>query len=63
MKHAKIRRLSEDEYQLTLHNDGQPPRTVHRTRAGAILTLHYWGGKGATKLVDEAIDKEIRISL
>ena len=49
---------------LTIHNKGLQPRTVHKTRAGAILTLHYWGAKDATKIVDAAIGgEEQRVAL
>ena len=41
---------------LTVHNAGVRDRLVHRTRAGAILTLSRWGLKNPTKHVDAAID-------
>jgi len=52
-----------DLYELTIHNPGVDPRTVHRTRAGAILTLHYWGVKDATKTVNAATEEPARVQL
>lgn len=55
-RHAIVKAEAKEMIALTIHNKGLQPRTVHKTRAGAILTLHYWGAKDATKIVDAAID-------
>ncbi len=62
MRYATISR-DGDLYELTIHNPGVGLRTVHRTRAGAILTLHYWGVKDATKVVNAATEEPARVQL
>jgi hypothetical protein len=63
-RHAIVKAEAKDMIALTIHNKGLQPRTVHKTRAGAILTLHYWGAKDATKIVDAAIGgEEQRVAL
>jgi hypothetical protein len=54
-RHAMITAEDENRIRLVLYNPGKPTREEYRTRAGAILTLHYWGAKSPTKTVDLAI--------
>lgn len=54
-RHAMITAEDENRIRLVLYNPGKPTREEYRTRAGAILTLHFWGAKSPTKTVDLAI--------
>jgi hypothetical protein len=56
-RHAMITAETDDLLRLELHNPGQATREEYRTRAGAILTLHFWGAPSPTKVVDLAIEK------
>lgn len=55
IRYATITAEAEDRLRLVIYNPGKPTREEYRTRAGAILTLHYWGSKSPTKAVDLAI--------
>lgn len=55
IRYAMITAEAEDRLRLVLYNPGKPTREEYRTRAGAILTLHFWGASSPTKVVDLAI--------
>ena len=57
IRYAMITAEAEDRLRLVLYNPGKPTREEYRTRAGAILTLHFWGAPSPTRVVNLAIEK------
>jgi len=54
-RHAMITAEGENRIRLVRYNSGKPTDEEYRTRAGAILTLQFWGAPSPTKVVDLAI--------